>query len=266
MSRMLSAFPPLHIVLPKHSHTHTVILLHGRGSCGREFAAELFEACSSDGLTLPEHFPSWRWVFPTAKKRYSTMFQEEMNEWFDTISLIDIGSREELQVRGLSETLQYLWGLIDDEVRLTPEERLILGGISQGCATSLHALLFGRRKLGAFVGISGWMPFADHMAKIVKDGESCSAIRVLEILRKKIGLAISPLAGDGEISSAMGTPLFLGHGVDDEVVSVELGEQIYGLLSGLGMHVVWKDYQECGHWVKEPEELDHIVTFLKNSV
>lgn len=97
------------------------------GSSGREFAEELFEACDSDGLTLPEHFPSWRWVFPTTKERYSTVFREEINEWFDTISLTDISLGEELQVQGVSEAIRYLWSLIDEELKLVPAERLILG-------------------------------------------------------------------------------------------------------------------------------------------
>lgn len=39
------------------------------------------------------------------------------------------------------------------------EERIHLGGLSQGYAVALMALLVGGRRLGGVVGISGWLPF-----------------------------------------------------------------------------------------------------------
>lgn len=44
------SFPPLHIVDPQpdHSHTHTIILLHGRGSTANEFATDFFSHKTSE--------------------------------------------------------------------------------------------------------------------------------------------------------------------------------------------------------------------------
>ncbi|KAL1981362.1 hypothetical protein VTN96DRAFT_2753 [Rasamsonia emersonii] len=92
------AFPPPHIHPPQptHRHTHTIILLHGRGSDGPEFASELFSCATSaaDGQNLPARLPSWRWVFPTARERqYPELDEEEqeddyvMRAWFDAYSL-----------------------------------------------------------------------------------------------------------------------------------------------------------------------------------
>lgn len=77
-----SASSAAHVVLPVSTHTHTIILLHGRGSDGEEFAEELFEARTSDGMHLCERLPGWKWIFPTAHERFSTVFQEELKEWF----------------------------------------------------------------------------------------------------------------------------------------------------------------------------------------
>lgn len=31
----------------------------------------------------------------------------------------------------------------------------------------------------------------------------------------------------------------------------------------MGMGVMWKEYDDCGHWFKEPEGLDGFVAFLE---
>ncbi|KAJ4293710.1 hypothetical protein N0V88_005218 [Collariella sp. IMI 366227] len=59
-----SQFGPVHVIEPQSQHIYTIILLHGRGSTGPEFASELFEAKLSNDQTLPEHLPTVRWVFP----------------------------------------------------------------------------------------------------------------------------------------------------------------------------------------------------------
>jgi hypothetical protein len=62
-----TGFPDLFVVEPLNQHTHTIILLHGRGSNGAEFAEELFEARSSAGMLLEDHFSSFKWVSPLVK-------------------------------------------------------------------------------------------------------------------------------------------------------------------------------------------------------
>ncbi len=51
-----------------------------------QFAEELFEGKTSSGLSFQESFPSWKWVFPSSQECYSTVFQEELDEWFDIYS------------------------------------------------------------------------------------------------------------------------------------------------------------------------------------
>jgi predicted esterase len=68
------AFSKPHVHLPQGLHNHTVILLHGRGINGSEFAEELFCSMASRGQNLPSYLPNWRWVFPTSRDRWSDRF------------------------------------------------------------------------------------------------------------------------------------------------------------------------------------------------
>ena len=62
---------------------------------------------------------------------------------------------------------------------------------------------------------------------------------------------------------AIGTPVFLGHASDDEVIDISLGKQIHQILIALGVNVEWKEYSKCGHWLKEPDGFDDISLSLK---
>jgi lysophospholipase II len=220
-----SGLPPLAL------HTHTIILLHGRGSDGPEFAEELLEARTSKGLSLQEHLPGWKWVFPTSQTRFSTLFQEDISEWFDIYSLTDPTLREELQTEGLQQSVTFIRQLIDEEVSAVggDAQRVVLGGISQGCATAVRAML-SSRKFGAFAGFCSWMPFPSDTRHI------CSNID---------------------------TPVFLSHAKDDGVVDFKLGLHLRNILQRqLGMNVTWRAYNDGGHWIKESEGFDDLTDFL----
>jgi pimeloyl-ACP methyl ester carboxylesterase len=92
-----------------------------------------------------------------------------MTEWFDTASLTFPEEQGYMQKEGLREAVEHIEALISDEVQLgVPEHNIIIGGISQGCATALHVLLSHRTRLGGFVGMSGWLPFASSIRRICK--------------------------------------------------------------------------------------------------
>ncbi|KAI9813176.1 MAG: hypothetical protein M1826_002539 [Phylliscum demangeonii] len=259
-----SAVQTRHVVLPTSEHTHTVVLLHGRGSNGPEFAEELFEARTSSDKSLPEHFPSWKWVFPTSRERYSSVFQENMTEWFDICSLSDPSRREDLQVEGLKQSLESLLELIEDEAKLTTPGRLVLGGISQGCATSVHALFASSCKLGAYLGFCGWMPFKAQVQDIVQEESALQTmLRLARFYQVTLGLK-RPAPSMDSVETVFETPVFLSHALDDAVVEIGLGKDLRTTLEKLRMSVVWKEYQVGGHWIKEPDGFDDMVAFLKS--
>lgn len=263
------SFPELHIIEPTSPHTHTAILLHGRGSDGPEFAEELMEESKLPRQpTLAQKFPSWRFVFPSSRQLWSTLFEEYMPAWFEAHSLNDITSRQELQEPGIVEAVGYLSSVLDDELgRLDADAgKVVLGGISQGAAVGMWTLLCGKKRgrLGGFVGASTWLPFAGSIGEYVsKTEDNIGGRHFVESMMSHLSHLI---AQPREFRGVLNTPVFLGHGIDDEMVDVELGRQARKVLEQLGMEVEGKEYVGAdldGHWVKVPEEMDDIASFLR---
>lgn len=168
---------PSPLIIPPLSptqHTHTLILLHGRGSNATRFGPELLHSSS-----LPARLPTVRFVFPTASKRRCTARRRiPINQWFDNASLEQLDLRPDLQIEGLCETARMLRELVEQEVEVLglPGQkgyrRIVLGGLSQGCAAGVFAMLggaFGEDEgevLGGFVGMSGRLPFERQLRDI----------------------------------------------------------------------------------------------------
>ncbi|KAL8692934.1 MAG: hypothetical protein Q9218_002136 [Villophora microphyllina] len=249
-----SNFEPPYIVLPTTQHTHTIIALHGRGSQGPEFADELFEQATSSGHSLQQAFSSTKWVFPSSQERYSTVFQEELDEWFDIYSLTDPATREELQIEGIRDSVESLRGIVSDEARIVGPERVVLMGLSQGCAIGLMTLLASEFKIAGFVGLNGWLPFRKQV------GESTGKGALAEFFGSKLNVELPE-----RTSSVRDTPIFLAHCVDDEIIDIELGRQARDALGSLGMSIVWKEEKEGGHLgMLNTSGLDTIATFLRD--
>ncbi|PYI03257.1 lysophospholipase/carboxylesterase family protein [Aspergillus sclerotiicarbonarius CBS 121057] len=257
--------PHIHPPLPQSTHTHTAILLHGRGSTGPEFASELFSSCTSHGKPLPSHLPTFRWIFPTSKNRWNSRFEETIPAWFDAYSLTDITEHQELQGPGLRESVAYILRILEEEItRLDGKPgNVFLGGISQGMAIALWSWVCAGRKglgrLGGVVGFCGWMPFAERF--VDGDGGLDGGRRRL------VEFCSGVMEGDLDLDMrVLDTPVLVGHGVDDPVVSVELGRQAVGIMKREGIQVEWMEYvgaEGDGHWIKEPEGFDAVLRFLQ---
>ncbi|OQE20640.1 hypothetical protein PENFLA_c016G07254 [Penicillium flavigenum] len=103
-----------------------------------------------------------------------------INQWFDNYSLEDPGERTDLQVEGLCESAGFIRDLISEEVRIlgtASHQKVILWGLSQGCAAGVFTLLGDwpdvseTSRIGAFVGMSGWLPFEQQLREILRCGE-----------------------------------------------------------------------------------------------
>ena len=263
-------YPRPFVVSAQGAHTHTLILLHGRGDTGPAFGSGFYIATPSSGFSLRDLYPGLKFVFPTTALRYSTVFQMRLSEWFDVTSLADPEEQGARQRAGLRDAVAHVDALIAAEVAAgIPEDHIFLGGLSQGAATALHVLLAGGRRLAGCIGMSGWLPFAadlrahcalppagpaddnededaDAPAPAPADDERSAA--ALAFVRGNLGLP----ALDAEAQlRALETPVFLGHGDRDPTVNYRLGRNAYVTLAhGLGMNVVWKRYRDFGHWYK----------------
>ncbi|KAF5581945.1 acyl thioesterase 1 [Fusarium pseudoanthophilum] len=263
------AFGPTYIVEPTESHTHTVVLLHGRGSSGEEFAQELFEeTLLSDQSSLAQKLPSWRWVFPSSRELWSTTFEEDMPAWFEAHSLTDTIARQDLQIPGIRQSVSYIKTILDQEIeRLGGDtSRVVLGGISQGAAVAIWTLICldsVERPLGAFFATNTWLPFASSIEKYLSNEQKPPIDAGTEFVAGMLAQSKVSLSKSQEMLPS--TTVFLGHGTDDAYVDVELGRKARDIIIEAGFTVEWREYQGAeqeGHWFKAPEEVDDLLSFL----
>jgi predicted esterase len=248
---------PLTTISPSAPHTHTVVFLHGRGDNARKFAQSLLYSRDTHNRTLPEIFPSFRWVFPQAELRECAAFPgDKMFQWFDVWNVTNFSDHEELQAVGLRESVSVIRRVLASEAAVLNGrwDHLVLAGISQGAATSIHTLLNlsiaaeGQsqdipRRLGAFLGFSCRMPFP---------GRSLAGTRRI--------LNLPDLPPTDEVIH--NTPVLLEHCVDDPLVLVGWGKGLRDTLRGFGAQVEWKEYPNGGHWFNSPAGIDDAVEFL----
>lgn len=274
------------IVAPSgDSHTHTVIFLHGREDFGSDLARYFFDSKSSDGRSLMDIYPSMRWVFPTAKLRYSAQRhfefssssfaealkgEEIISQWFDVWDINTPDFKQDLMIPGLGESIRQILNIITEEAQEVPIERIILGGISQGCATAILTLLSSGITLGGFIGWCSWLPFQKNIECLPngchtsKDDIAQHVRTILQIPAKENAKSDDNMTNlEGSPSSISRTPVFLAHSRDDEIVPFAQGQELRQTIELLGHDVIWKDYEDGGHWIQPKHGVDDMVAFLE---
>jgi phospholipase/carboxylesterase len=178
----------------------TVIWLHGLGADGWDFVPLVHE------LPLPEDLPL-RFIFPHAPVRPVTINNGyEMRAWYD-IAMSDIARLPD--EGGIRESQQMIEQLIARERRRGIESRhIVLAGFSQGGAIALQAGLRHRDRLGGIMALSTYLPLQDSL-----DAEAAPANR--------------------------STPIFMGHGTQDQVVPLLLADSSAKALKSHGYEVEW---------------------------
>ena len=181
----------------------TIVVLHGLGADGTDFLP------LADELDLSD-VGSVRWVFPRAPVRPVTINGgHRMRAWYDILGT-DLARRED--EAGLRESFAQVQALLArEEARGVPSQRIVLAGFSQGCAITLGAGLRHPRPLAGLVGLSGYLPLADR-------------------------------TGAERDAANAGTPVFLGHGSRDGIVTVERGRAARDQVAALGHPVQWHEY------------------------
>jgi phospholipase/carboxylesterase len=181
----------------------SVIVLHGLGADGNDFVpiAQELDLSAIGGA---------RFIFPHAPMRPVTMNGGYvMRAWYDIAGTPQTRREDET---GLRESQALIEALIAGEVaRGMPASRIVLMGFSQGCAMTLLTGLRHGERLAGLVGLSGYLPLADHTA--------------------------------AERSSANAdVPIFLAHGREDPMIGIERALASRDALLALGQPVEWHDY------------------------
>lgn len=303
-SKSIQYSPPL-IVPPLREHKQTLIILHGRGSTAQKFADPLLQhqvpplpgsdtasAASSMGnnKSFRDNLPHTKSIFPTAPLRRAVVFNRSLtHQWFDTWSLTQPEVKQDLQVQGLRETINFIHNILNQEIEIVGSRNVVLMGLSQGCAASIVATMLWRGEpFGAVVGMCGYLPFRKDMHDQLESSENARRIEhgVLEeeddddIFEKdpgafesgtKLERAIDWLQEELQYSevetrqmsspSIQSIPVFMGHGTDDEKVPIQMGRLAADFLTLIGVSVTWKQYEKLDHWYSGTT-LQDMVQFL----
>ena len=260
---------------PISAHTHTLILLHDRGASGQAYGLDLLSATDSSGRMLQTRFPGTKLVFPNANHQCVTSLGgSRMPQWFDNFSAQDPSEREALQCKGLRESSHLIHDLVNEES--IPLENVFLGGVSQGNAMALYALLTYRPEsreghLGGLVGTNGWLPLQKSLDGLITaydyakqnnddDFENSFDVnmQISTLLRNQIGLP--PVNAPPPNYKAI--PLHFGHGQADNEVSVHHAKQAAEKLRTLGLNLTLQTLNISDHAWRSGDEVDDIATFL----
>ena len=205
----------------KRKPSHAVIWLHGLGADGNDFVPVVKE------LKLPPL--GIRFVFPHAPMRPVTINGGfVMRAWYD-IAYQELAFKED--ERGLRESQKLIEELIMREnTRGIPSSRIVLAGFSQGGVLTLQTGLRQSKPLAGLMALSSYVP-------------------------------MSPMIEVERNAASNSVPVFMGHGITDNIVPLALGKMSRDTLTKLGYKVDWHQYT-MPHSVCA-EELADIGVWLK---
>ena len=197
-----------------------VIWLHGLGADGHDFEPIVPE------LRLPASL-SLRFVFPHAPVRPVTLNNGmRMRAWYDIFQLGG-GPEDEAGVRASQALVE---AMIAEQRRQGIEaRRIVLAGFSQGGAIALQTALRHPEPLAGVLALSTYLPIA----------------ATLEAERSDANRSV---------------PIFMAHGLYDDIIPLRKAELSKDLLAKAGYAVEWKTYP-MPHSVCA-EEIGDIARFL----
>jgi phospholipase/carboxylesterase len=197
-----------------------IIWLHGLGADGHDFEPIVPELGLPAALQL-------RFIFPHAPVRPVTLNQGmRMRAWYDIFQLGG-GPEDEEGIRASQELVENL--ITSENKKGIPFQRIVLAGFSQGGAIALQTALRCQERLAGILALSTYLPLS---AKL--ESERSKASRDL--------------------------PIFMAHGMYDEVIPLARAEQSRKMLVELGYGLEWRTYP-MAHSVCA-EEIAEIARFL----
>jgi len=200
----------------------SIIWLHGLGADGHDF----------EPLVPELHWrgaPDIRFVFPHAPVRPVTINGGmAMRAWYDIVSL---SSERDHDQRGIADSIERAAALVRREIdRGIEAGRIVVAGFSQGGAIALQMALRFPQRLAGLVALSSYLLMHERLEK-----EAHAANH--------------------------GLPVFVGHGTQDPMVPVQLGEMAAEQLRRLAYEVEFHRYA-MPHAVC-PEEVADLVAWLR---
>ncbi|KWR87146.1 alpha/beta hydrolase [Cupriavidus sp. IDO] len=183
----------------------SVIWMHGLGADGNDFVPVVPEL----GLARA---PGVRFIFPNAPAIPVTCNGGYvMPAWYDIYSLDEAGRRaDEAGIRASRDAIRAL--IARENARGVPASHIVLAGFSQGGAIAYTTGLTHPETLAGIVALSTYIP------------------------------APASLAAEATAANAA-IPVFAAHGVEDDIVPLQLGEQARDFLLARQVPVEWHTYR-----------------------
>lgn len=200
-----------------------IIWLHGLGANGHDFEPMV------EQLNLPDSVRA-RFIFPHAPSQAVSLNNGmHMPAWYDLHGL-DKDSQEDSE--GIVHITTEIVALIDQQVNQGIDaQQIVLAGFSQGGALTLYAGLRYPHKLAGLLAMSCYLPLRQQL-------DSYAA------------------------HTDQSLPIFLAHGIYDEIVPLTFGQLARELLEQRGFETYWKEYP-CAHTVCSEEIADIRAWLLK---
>jgi len=211
-------------------HTATVIMAHGLGDSGAGWVS------LAENWRRRQKFDEVKFIFPNAPTIPVTVNRGyRMPAWFDIISFG--GLQSEQDEPGVLKSRDYFHDLIKTEINGgIPSNRIVIGGFSQGGAMSLFSGITCPSKLAGIIGLSCFLP----LHTIVKD--------------------LIPADNANK-----DTGIFMGHGSQDPVVTLDKGQMSAHLLKEWGFKVDFRIYPGLAHSA-DPDEIDDVEKYLNGVI
>jgi len=209
-AKKLRHHPPMTVHVLPHETVVTaaepdaaVIWLHGLGADGHDFEPIVPQLGLKTGARI-------RFIFPHAPAIPVTLNGGYvMPAWYD-IRQSDLGiEHDEAGIAASTHAVQLL--VEQQQMQGIAANRIVLAGFSQGAAMALHVGLAQGEALGGIMALSGYLLLPGRLQ-------------------------------DRLSKTALATPVFMAHGVNDPVVPFDLGETGCQRLQRLGMQVEWHSY------------------------
>lgn len=182
----------------------SVIWLHGLGADGSDFVPIVSELGLPPALAV-------RFVFPHAPyRRVTCNGGYEMRAWYDILSLEPHSRR--IDEAGLLESCASVRALIEREKgRGVAVDRIFIAGFSQGGAVAYTSALTYPERLAGVLALSTYIPAPDYLRQARHVANDC-------------------------------LPVLAAHGVEDTVVSPQLGMAARDLLLEFGHDIEWREF------------------------
>jgi len=154
-----------------------------------------------------------------------------MRAWYDVFGVAGERREDEAGVRASQERVEQL--IAREKARGVPARAIVLAGFSQGGAMALHTGLRHPERLAGVMALSCFLPVARSVAT-----EASAANRDV--------------------------PLFMAHGIADDLIPVARARAARDTLLGLGYEVEWHEYPMAHSLC--PQEIEDIAAWLQRTL